>query len=98
VVCRESEILEDLPPRLHAEVKAFSNADICALIKNMPLFQGFDDNIVSKIIVALKTMFFPPAEVVCVEGEEGRHAYLIRKGSVDVCFLVSYSRISRSDT
>lgn len=82
--CRESDILQDLPPRLHAEVKAFSNADICSLLKNMPLFQGFDDNIVSKLIVALRTMFFPPAEVVCVEGEVGRHTYLIRKGTVNV--------------
>ena len=54
------------------------------VIKKMPLFRGFGDTILSKLIVSLRSQFLPPNEVVCLEGEIGRHTYLIRKGYLDV--------------
>ena len=52
--CREAEVLDDLPPNLHAEVKALANHDTAALLRNLELFAGLDDLIVNRMIVALK--------------------------------------------
>ena len=90
--CREEDILQDLPPRLHAEVKAHANKETVRLLQNHYLFEGLDDNILTKLVVSLRYQYLPPDELVCVEGEVGRHTYIIRKGVCQVgivCILVS---------
>jgi hypothetical protein len=70
---------------MHAEVKQHANRDTVNLLQAMQLFADLDRNLLHKLIVALRTQFLPPGELVCVEGEVGRHLYIIRKGTVEVC-------------
>jgi signal-transduction protein with cAMP-binding, CBS, and nucleotidyltransferase domain len=86
---REDDILQNLPPRMHAEVKQHANRDTVNLLRDMQLFEGLDMNLLNKLIVALRTQFLPPGELVCAEGEVGRHLYIIRKGTVEVCKSIS---------
>lgn len=81
---RESEILDELTPRLRAEVTNFANQDTVLLLKQMKLFEGMEESIVTKLIISLRTSFLPPNEIVCVAGEIGRHLYIIRKGIFEV--------------
>ena len=83
--CREADILQDLPPQLHAEVKALANVEVIKLLRQIDLFADLDDVILNKLIVSLRTQFLPPGECVCMEGELGRHLYIIRKGICKVC-------------
>lgn len=81
---RESDILEELTPRLRAEVTNFANQDTVHLLKKMKLFEGMEESIVTKLIISLRSSFLPPNEIVCVAGEIGRHLYIIRKGIFEV--------------
>eukprot|EP00892_Ulva_mutabilis_P007395 jgi/Ulvmu1/5027/UM021_0044.1 len=84
VFYKESDILDELTPRLRAEVTNFANQDTVQLLKKMKLFEGMDESIVTKLIISLKSSFLPPNEIVCVAGEIGRHLYIIRKGIFEV--------------
>ena len=77
-------MLQDLPPQLHAEVKSLANQDTVQLIKEIGLFEDLEDVILNKLIVSLRTQFLPPNESVCLEGDIGRHCYIIRKGICQV--------------
>ena len=77
-------MLQDLPPQLHAEVKGLANHDTVQLIREIELFGDLDDVILNKLIVSLRTQFLPPNESVCLEGDLGRHCYIIRKGICQV--------------
>jgi signal-transduction protein with cAMP-binding, CBS, and nucleotidyltransferase domain len=83
-LCREDEILEQLTPNLRAEVTHFAHKDTVKLLKAMKLFENLDDNLLTRLIVALTTQFMPPDELVCAEGELGNVLYIIRKGVVSV--------------
>lgn len=72
--------MQDLPPQLHAEVKALANVEVINLLRQIDLFADLDDVILNKLIVSLRSQFLPPNECVCMEGELGRHVYIIRKG------------------
>jgi hypothetical protein len=82
--CREAEVLEDMPPLLHAEVKAMANQDSVQLIKELAIFSGVEDVILNKLIVSLRSQFLTPGEIVCTEGELGRHLFICRKGMCQV--------------
>lgn len=70
---------------MHAEIKQHVNRDTVKLLHEMHLFAGLlEHDLLHKLVVALRTQFLPPGEVVCVEGEIGRHLFMVRKGTVEV--------------
>lgn len=91
-IFRETELLDELTPRLRAEVTNFANQDTVQLLKRMKLFEGMEESIVTKLIVSLRTSFLPPNEIICVDGEIGRHLYIIRKGIFEVLYLLPLQR------
>lgn len=61
-----------------------ANKDTIKLFQEIELFNGLDENFVNKLVNALRAQYLPPDEVVVVEGEIGRHMFLIRKGICQV--------------
>jgi hypothetical protein len=82
--CRESEILDNLTPNLRAAVTQFAHKDTVKLLKSMKLFEDLEEALITRLIVSLKSVFLPPEELVCSEGELGEILYIIRKGVVSV--------------
>ena len=58
--------------------------DSVSLLQGLSLFEDLEESSLSKIIVALRSSFLPPDEVVFIAGEVGRQLYIIRKGVVAV--------------
>ena len=82
--CSENDILEQLTPRLRAEVLHLAHNDSVSLLQGLPLFEDLEESSLSKIIVSLRSSFLPPDEIVFIAGEVGRQLYIIRKGVVAV--------------
>jgi hypothetical protein len=50
----------------------------------LQLFEDLEEMILTRIIVALRSSFLPPDELVVTAGESGTQLYIIRKGVVSV--------------
>lgn len=88
--CSEADILDQLTPRLRAEVIQVANNDSVKLLHGLPLFEELEESSLSKISVSLRSSFMPPDEVIFVSGEVGRQMYIIQKGVVAVCIHFSH--------
>ena len=70
------------------------------LLHGLPLFENLEQATINKIIVALRSSFLPPDEVVFHAGEVARQLYIIQKGVVAVrtfipspCILQIFSHV-----
>ena len=53
-------------------------------LEKVPLFQGAEPQLLSSLIMALRSVVFQPGEIVIRKGEIGRELYLISQGEVEV--------------
>lgn len=98
--CSETDILDQLTPRLRAEVIQVAHNDSVNLLQGLPLFEDLEESSLSKIIVALRSSFLPPDEVIFVRAEVGRSLYIIRKGvvAVRICYPLSPPRRAQPES
>ena len=68
------------------------------LLKGLKLFETLEENLLTRLIVALTTEFMPPDELVIAEGELGEKLYIIRKGVVSVWLLDLHAKFPRNTT
>jgi len=77
----DSEILDQLPQNLKAEVSFFINRDI---IEKVPLLKGASQELVHDIVLQLKPLVTSPGEKIFNIGELGDAMYFIQKGVVEI--------------
>ena len=62
----------------------FMNKSVADKLRTMPLFEGLDEDIISRVLSRLRFKSYPPGEVVLVEGEIGHSMYFINRGMFKV--------------
>jgi voltage-gated potassium channel len=74
-------ILEDLPPKLRADVSLFLNAE---MIENVPILKGADRRLLEELVIELKPRVIIPGEEFFCAGDPGDGMYFILHGAVEI--------------
>jgi voltage-gated potassium channel len=74
-------ILDDLPPKLRADVSLFLNAE---MIENVPILKGADRRLLEELVIELKPRVIIPGEVFFCTGDPGDGMYFILRGAVEI--------------
>lgn len=77
----ESQLLDDLPPSLQAELSMSLKHD---LIAKVPFFQQADDALIKDIAGRLKPIIFMPGDTIFDEGDHASSMYFVGKGLIEI--------------
>jgi len=81
---REGEILNNLPQSLRSAVLLSMNKTVAEKLRQFPLFEGLEEDIITRVMAKLRFKSYPPGEIVLIEGEIGHSMYFINRGSLQV--------------
>ena len=77
----EEEVLCNLPPIMATELVNFMYQKE---IKLVPIFQGLEDEVITKLCLGLKPYPAAPNDAIMREGEQGNEMFIITRGRVQV--------------
>jgi len=76
-----SAILDELPPKLRADVALFLNAE---MIEKVPLLKGADRRLLEGLVIELKPRVVVPQEELFCAGDPGDGMYFILRGAIEI--------------
>jgi hypothetical protein len=77
----ESEIVDQLPPSLRADVSLFLKKDV---IEKVPLFNGASPELVRDIALAMRPLVYLPGDFIFHAGDRGQEMFFIGRGTVEI--------------
>jgi voltage-gated potassium channel len=76
-----SAILDELPPKLRADVALFLNAE---MIEKVPILKGADRRLLEGLVIELKPRVIIPQEELFCAGDPGDGMYFILRGAIEI--------------